>query len=143
MSKVYTRTISALAVLLLFVAGPASGQDVALDASITPAAEEKLSTEPLVFTPRSQSYPQLPWGDEFVSQEGLVLLDFVAARQGCTVRVRRPYDAISMRRDDHPDPSRFAGYDLHEQMIGLPKRRFRVDVMTLIRSGCGGLDKLF
>jgi len=136
-------TTTAFVMVMLIIGTPTLAEDATMTTPPNPIAEEKVSTEPLVFSSQPESYPQLPWDDDFVSQEGLVLLDFVSVRQRCSVRIRRPYDAVGLRQGDHPDPSRFAGYDLHEQMIGLPKRRFRVDVMTLINSGCGRLDKLF
>jgi hypothetical protein len=85
----------------------------------------------------------LPWDDTYVSQQGLVTLDLVSSKRGCSVRVKRPYDGVSLKREDQYDGSRFESYDLHEQISGTKNRRIRVDFTTLLRGGCGGIGDLF
>ena len=70
------------------------------------------------------------------SSHPLLLRTARRARKGCTVSIREPYDPIVIDRDARIETDRYMGYDLHEQMIGLPQRRFRVDFGTLITRGC-------
>jgi len=85
----------------------------------------------------------LPWDDTYVSQQGLVTLGLVSSKRGCSLRVKRPYDGVSLKRENQYDESRFGSYDLHEQIAGTQNRRFRVDFLNLLKGGCGRLGDLF
>ena len=112
-------------------------------ASVVAAEDPTDMVEPPYASPDSPEWGKpakepsvLPWDDSYVSREGLVLVDVGPGRKGCTVSIREPYDPIIVDRDARIETDRYMGYDLHEQMIGLPQRRFRVDFGTLITRGC-------
>ena len=73
----------------------------------------------------------------------MVMLDFVPVRRSCSFRLRRPYDGVSLKRDEQYDVARYSGYDLHHQVLGMPQRRIHLDVFNLFNSGCTNFDNPF
>jgi hypothetical protein len=102
-----------------------------------------LEPESYRFLDPKTSTGRLPWDDTYVSREGLVLIDLAPAENGCSAKLRRPHDGVSHKRDDQYDTGRFAGYDLHEQMIGMPQRRIRLDLSNFFSRGCADIGSLF
>ncbi|TDI59779.1 MAG: hypothetical protein E2O92_06835 [Alphaproteobacteria bacterium] len=102
-----------------------------------------LGPESYRFLDPMTSTGRLPWDDTYVSREGLVLIDLVPKRKGCSIKLRRPHDGISLKRDDQFDTGRYAGYDLHDQFSSTAHRRVRVDISNFFSSGCADIGSLF
>ncbi len=132
-------TLCAIALVLMYTAPGA------LAAEPVPEQPDDvlLDSESFRFLDPMTSTGRLPWDDTYVSREGLVLIDLVPMQRGCSIKLRRPHDGISLKRDDQYDTGRYAGYDLHDQMIGMPQRRIRVDLSNFFSSGCADIGSLF